>query len=146
MMAVGDIHSLVIRHGRERAKEVVPASKRYLVDIAAEVLADDTQNLGITYSGFCLTGFPHSASPRASGGGGRGDDGPVGDGPGADGLLDEPGEAVADALGGAAVEPEHVLVEGGRQGVFVDRARGGAPQPARCAGEDEGGGGAPGGR
>src|SRR3954447_24325422 len=59
MMAVGDIHSLVIRHGREQAKQVLPASKRHLVDIAAEVLADDTQKLGITYSGFCLTGFPH---------------------------------------------------------------------------------------
>jgi hypothetical protein len=38
---------------------MVPAHERHLVDVAAEVLADDTQNLGITYSGFCLTGFPH---------------------------------------------------------------------------------------
>src|SRR3954452_5593655 len=63
MMAVGDIHSLVIRHGREQAKQVLPASKWHLVDIAAEVLADDSQNLGITYSGFCLTGFPHKRLP-----------------------------------------------------------------------------------
>ncbi len=28
-----------------------------------------------------------------------------------DGLLDQPGEAVADAVGGAAVEAEDVLVE-----------------------------------
>ena len=39
----------------------------------------------------------------------------VGGGCGLDGLLDEAGEAVADALGGAAVEAEHVLVEIGRQ-------------------------------
>jgi hypothetical protein len=38
---------------------MVPASQRRLVDVAAEVLADEAQSLGITYSGFCLTGFPH---------------------------------------------------------------------------------------
>jgi hypothetical protein len=34
---------------------MVPARHRHLVDVAAEVLADEAQNLGITYSGFCLT-------------------------------------------------------------------------------------------
>ena len=58
-MTVGNIHHLVIQHGRERAREMVSAHERHLVDVAAEVLADDTQNLGITYSGFCLTSFPH---------------------------------------------------------------------------------------
>ena len=38
---------------------MVPMRQRHLVDVAAEVLADEAQNLGITYSGFCLTGFPH---------------------------------------------------------------------------------------
>jgi hypothetical protein len=56
---VGDIHRLVIQHGREKARELVPARHRHLVDVAAEVLADEAQNLGITYSGFCLTAFPH---------------------------------------------------------------------------------------
>lgn len=32
---------------------------RPLVDIAAEVLADDTQRIGISYTGFCLTALPH---------------------------------------------------------------------------------------
>jgi hypothetical protein len=58
-MAVGEIHNLVIQYGREQAKEMVLARERQLVNVAAEVLADDAQNLGITYSGFCLTGFPH---------------------------------------------------------------------------------------
>src|ERR687884_364378 len=78
-----------------------------------------------------------TASPRASGGGGCGDDGPVGGRPGADGLLDETGEAVADALGGAAVEPEHVLVEVGRQVLPADRAVVGAQEPALGEAEDE---------
>jgi Plasmid encoded RepA protein len=56
---VGDIHRLVIQHGREKAREMLPARQRHLVDVAAEVLADEAQNLGITYSGFCLTAFPH---------------------------------------------------------------------------------------
>src|SRR3712207_1098202 len=56
---VGDIHRLVMLHGRERARDMIPAKERHLVDVAAEVLADEAQKLGITYSGFCLTGFPH---------------------------------------------------------------------------------------
>src|ERR687884_829321 len=78
-----------------------------------------------------------TASPRASGGAGSGDDGPVGGRPGTDGLLDEAGEAVADALGGAAIEPEHVLVEVGRQVLPADRAVVGAQQPALGEAEDE---------
>jgi hypothetical protein len=49
----------VILHGRERAREMVDARMRPLVDIAAEVLADDTQRIGISYTGFCLTALPH---------------------------------------------------------------------------------------
>lgn len=56
---MGELHRLVLLHGKERAREMVPAKQRPLVDIAAEVLCDDAQRLGITYSGFCLTGFPH---------------------------------------------------------------------------------------
>ncbi len=56
---MGELHTLVLLHGREKAREMVPAKQRALIDIAAEVLCDDAQRLGITYSGFCLTGFPH---------------------------------------------------------------------------------------
>jgi hypothetical protein len=56
---MGDIHELVIRHGQQAARDMVPSSRRTHVDIAAEVLADEAQRMGITYSGFCLTGFPH---------------------------------------------------------------------------------------
>jgi len=53
------IHKLVLEHGRQAAREMVPWQQRNLVDIAAEILADEAQKIGITYSGFCLTGFPH---------------------------------------------------------------------------------------
>jgi hypothetical protein len=38
---------------------MVPEKQRGLIDIAAEVMADDTQRIGISYTGFCLTALPH---------------------------------------------------------------------------------------
>jgi hypothetical protein len=57
------VHRLVLLHGRERAREMVDPTRRSLVDIAAEVLADDTQKIGISYTGFCLTSLPHKRLP-----------------------------------------------------------------------------------
>jgi hypothetical protein len=54
-----NVHRLVLIHGRERARELVDAKTRPLVDIAAEVLSDDAQRIGISYTGFCLTALPH---------------------------------------------------------------------------------------
>ena len=42
---------------------MVDARTRSLVDIAAEVLADDTQRIGISHTGFCLTALPHKRLP-----------------------------------------------------------------------------------
>ena len=53
------IHRLVLLHGREMARSMVPKEKRALIDIAAEVLADESQTIGISYTGFCLTSLPH---------------------------------------------------------------------------------------
>ncbi len=59
-MAFGDnIHQLVLVHGREAARRMVDPERRPLVQIAAEVLADESQAIGITYSGWCLTSLPH---------------------------------------------------------------------------------------
>jgi hypothetical protein len=49
------LHHLVLLHGRERARELVTDKLRPLVDIAAEVMADESQRIGISYTGFCLT-------------------------------------------------------------------------------------------
>lgn len=57
------LHQLVLAHGRERAREMVAPRQRSLVDIAAEVLADETQRIGISYTGFCLTSLPHKKLP-----------------------------------------------------------------------------------
>jgi Plasmid encoded RepA protein len=58
-----DLHGLVLLHGREKAREMVPESQRPLIDIAAEVMADEAQRIGITYAGFCLTALPHKRLP-----------------------------------------------------------------------------------
>ena len=57
MMA--ELHELIIRHGREAAREMVPARQRSLVDIAAEILASESNDFSTTYAGFCLTSLPH---------------------------------------------------------------------------------------
>lgn len=57
--ADGGVRRLVLVHGRELARTMVMPEQRPLVDIAAEVLADDAGKIGISYSGFCLTGLPH---------------------------------------------------------------------------------------
>ena len=57
--AAHGVHQLVLVHGYERARQMVPEKHRLLVDIAAEVMADERQNIGISYTGFCLTSLPH---------------------------------------------------------------------------------------
>ena len=58
-----DLHRLVLIHGRERARQMVDVKTRPLVDIAADVLADESQRIGISYTGFCLTSLPHKRLP-----------------------------------------------------------------------------------
>src|SRR6185312_1406886 len=57
------VHNLILLHGHERAREMVPQKQRPLVDIAAEVMMDDRQAIGISYTGFCLTSLPHKKLP-----------------------------------------------------------------------------------
>jgi hypothetical protein len=57
--SVSRVHQLVLIHGRERARELVSEKQRPLIDIASEVMADESQKIGITYAGFCLTSLPH---------------------------------------------------------------------------------------
>ena len=56
---MADLHELIIRHGKDAAREMVPARQRSLVDLAAEILAAETNDFAATYAGFCLTSLPH---------------------------------------------------------------------------------------
>ena len=46
--AASGIRSLVLVHGREKARDMVSAKQRSLVDIAAEVMADETRAIGFS--------------------------------------------------------------------------------------------------
>lgn len=52
------LHQLILEHGRDVAKDLVDASDRPLVDLAADVLAAEP-GIGLSYTGFALTSLPH---------------------------------------------------------------------------------------
>lgn len=56
---MSEIHDLVVKHGVEKARELVPGEDRRLVDLAAEILAEETARMGISHAGFALTSLPH---------------------------------------------------------------------------------------
>lgn len=57
------VRRLVLVHGRDAARRMVEPEQKRLVDIAAEVMSDEDGRIGISYSGFCLTGLPHKRLP-----------------------------------------------------------------------------------
>ena len=60
---MGSVHRLVIEHGREAALKKVDPAERHLVRIAADILAEDDDAIGVTYSGFCQASLPHKKLP-----------------------------------------------------------------------------------
>lgn len=61
---MGQIHHLITQVGRDQAKALQQNPEtRSLVDIAASILEEERQDLGITYSGFALTALPHRRLP-----------------------------------------------------------------------------------
>jgi hypothetical protein len=63
---MGQIHELVAQHGRDTARKLVPFEEKRLVDLAADVLADEKVAAGFTYSGFCMASLPHRSLPDNS--------------------------------------------------------------------------------
>jgi hypothetical protein len=64
---MGTVHRLVIEHGREAAMLQVEPADRHLVRVAADILAEEDDAIGVTYSGFCQASLPHKrlASDKA---------------------------------------------------------------------------------
>lgn len=60
---MADVHDLIIKFGAEQARTMVPAEQRRYVDIAAALMEEERQAIGVTYAGFCLTSLPHKARP-----------------------------------------------------------------------------------
>ncbi|HYD30731.1 MAG TPA: replication protein RepA [Azospirillaceae bacterium] len=60
---MGEIHDLVIRHGRTEARKRVPTEQKRLIDLAAEILGDEEGSIAYMYSGFAMTTLPHRPLP-----------------------------------------------------------------------------------
>jgi hypothetical protein len=57
---MAEIHHLIIRSGVEEARrQAVTKHERMLVEAAYQVLSEDAEKIGFTYSGFALTSLPH---------------------------------------------------------------------------------------
>lgn len=63
---MADIHQLILTHGvAEARRQAVTPHERAVVEAAYQVLGDDSESIGFTYSGFALTSFPHKEQADA---------------------------------------------------------------------------------
>lgn len=57
---MAEVHQLIVRQGVEEARrQAVTKHERALVEAAYQVMSDEAEKLGFTYSGFALTCLPH---------------------------------------------------------------------------------------
>lgn len=57
---MGDVHSLILRHGLETARTMAASkAERNAIEAAAAILAEEDARLGITHAGFAMTSLPH---------------------------------------------------------------------------------------
>jgi Plasmid encoded RepA protein len=57
---MADVHRLIVRHGVEEARrQAATKHERALVEAAYQVMSEESDRLGFTYSGFALTSLPH---------------------------------------------------------------------------------------
>lgn len=57
---MADVHRLIVQHGVEEARrQAITKHERALVEAAYQVLREEADKLGFTYSGFALTCLPH---------------------------------------------------------------------------------------
>lgn len=61
---MGTLHELLINHGRVGALARVDPNDRHLVRVAADILAEEDDAIGVTYSGFCQASLPHKKLPN----------------------------------------------------------------------------------
>jgi len=61
---MGTLHKLLIDYGREQAMRMTDPEDRHLVRVAADILAEEDDAIGVTYSGFCQASLPHKRLPN----------------------------------------------------------------------------------
>jgi hypothetical protein len=57
---MAEVHQLIIRNGIEEARrQAATKHERQMIEAAYQVLSEDAERMGFTYSGFALTSLPH---------------------------------------------------------------------------------------
>src|SRR4051812_27194124 len=57
---MAEVHHLILMHGIEEVRrQAVTKHERMVIEAAYQVLSDDAERMGFTYSGFALTSLPH---------------------------------------------------------------------------------------
>jgi hypothetical protein len=57
---MSEVHQLIVRHGiQEARRQAITKHERQVVEAAYQVLNDEAEKIGFTYSGFALTSLPH---------------------------------------------------------------------------------------
>jgi hypothetical protein len=57
---MAQVHQLIINHGIDAVRQTADTKhKRQVIEAAYQVLQDDAERMGFTYSGFALTSLPH---------------------------------------------------------------------------------------
>src|SRR6476620_3548270 len=63
--AMGEVHQLILQYGIEEARrQAVTKHERIVIEAAYQVLSDDAEKMGFTYSGFALTSLHHKPQPE----------------------------------------------------------------------------------
>src|SRR5271166_2716282 len=63
---MGDVHSLILRHGVEQARTMAETrAGRQAIDAAAAIMCEERNGLGITHAGFAMTSLPHKRVDEA---------------------------------------------------------------------------------
>ena len=57
---MGEVHSLIIKHGVEVARSMAATkAERNAIDAAASIMGEEESRMGITHAGFAMTSLPH---------------------------------------------------------------------------------------
>jgi hypothetical protein len=57
---MGEVHSLIIRHGVEAARSMAATkAERNAIEAAASIMGEEESRIGITHAGFAMTSLPH---------------------------------------------------------------------------------------
>ena len=57
---MAEIHQFIVKNGIEEARrQALTKHQRQVIEAAYQVLSDDAEKIGFTYSGFALTSLPH---------------------------------------------------------------------------------------